>query len=157
MLLQGINLNANEKIPIIIEFNGYGHSEIPHTVFFRQLSSTYTSDHIYGNVTFYIEPVSDTLFSRSTKPLISSENINYNIYPNPSSNFIYLTYLGPEKECKINYFISNSYGRQIGPIYSAKLESVGMLEIDVNLLPTGIYFLSINDKNGRKTLKFVKD
>lgn len=121
------------------------------------MSSLYSSDHVYGSVTFYIEPVSDGLFARSSEKVSPSKNTNYNIYPNPSSNVIYLSYLGSEKEKEINYFISNSYGIQIGSFHSVKLESVGMLEIDVNSLPTGVYFLSIIDKNSSKTLKFVKD
>ena len=76
---------------------------------------------------------------------IKDDQINYELYPNPSSQTIQI------KNTKQNfdYEILNLSGKLM-----KKDNSNGVINID--FLNNGIYFLKITTKRGHRILKFVK-
>ncbi len=66
---------------------------------------------------------------------IKEKKIQFNIWPNPSNEHIYIE-LSTIEDIKI----LNSVGQQV-----YKTEGVGLIKIDVSYLDRGIYFVSVND------------
>jgi len=153
--LEGIELSANEKIPIIIEFVGYGYSEIPHEVYFRQVSPIFpASDQVYGNVTFLVEPLTkiDSLENRSVK-----RDVKYNTFalrPNPATNFIELAYNGEDIGTG-DLVIHNSLGMVIN-MMTIDLNPGSTVYFDTQGYPAGMYFVSIRTVTNQSSLSFIK-
>lgn len=79
------------------------------------------------------------------------EDNAFSVFPNPTSSKIKVQYSGIVKEGKI--FITNSLGQVI--LNELLLDAVQ--EIDLSLLPAGVYFLSAQTINYRKVVKLVKE
>ena len=155
LVLEGIELIANEKIPIIIEFAGYGYSEIPHEVYFRQISPIFpASDQVYGSVTFFIEPLVeiDSLENRSVNQDVKFNN--FTLRPNPASDFIEIIYTGEDVDA-CNLVIHNSLGMHMETM-KIDLKPGSIVNFDTQEYPVGIYFVSIRTASSQSSLSFIK-
>lgn len=92
-----------------------------------------------------------TLSRYITKPTISIQELRtsaYYIYPNPTSDYIYLRLKSENGFNNNNYYLVNLLGQQI------KLESISSssndeeIKFDLNFLQNGIYLLFRKDMNG---------
>ena len=71
------------------------------------------------------------------------------IYPNPTNSILYITDKNRQLR-NANIEIKNTLGQVVYVgVYSH--------QIDVSALPQGIYFITINKKDNKQTIKFVKD
>ena len=73
--------------------------------------------------------------------------LNFNVYPNPATNFITVNYIG--NSISYNYQLMNSLGQVL---LSGKNEQAN---INVSSIPTGIYFLKLTNKEGDSGVKRV--
>jgi len=79
-------------------------------------------------------------------------NLDFNIYPNPTTGEIYLRF-DAQSDCTIQV------GNQIGQIVFSKVlknSSNSEILIDLSFLKSGIYYLKIDDKKSRAVKKLVK-
>jgi len=119
-------------------------------------SEIYVADNPVGN-----EILDTTLMYTSVQSVDSSLNIEgiapviYSIYPNPSSDFIYID-CSSDLNDEVSVVITDMKGSIIyedlfflGKAYSYK-------KIDINLLQKGAYLVRIADKRGVSTKKFLK-
>jgi hypothetical protein len=155
LLLENIELNADERLPVILEFEGSGSSEISHEIYFRQLTQR---NEVYGNVGFYIEPTVQARgeqFQNAVK-LVQKSN-HYIVFPNPASEKIFLKYIGTETNNIVEVRISDVQGRVINQSNLLTLNSSEMRAIDTKGLNPGVYFVSVITKVGTiETFKFLK-
>jgi hypothetical protein len=78
-------------------------------------------------------------------------NINAIVKPNPTSGKIMVNGLSEGND--FSYNITN----QLGMIVVSNKSIKNNTEIDLTLLPNGIYFLNINSDNAKKTIKVIKE
>ncbi|WP_059154401.1 T9SS type A sorting domain-containing protein [Elizabethkingia miricola] len=82
-----------------------------------------------------------------TSELISNNSIE--IYPNPTSDFIYLKDLKTDfSGCQ--YIVSNVLGENL------EISNLSSNKIDLQKYPEGVYIISLNSKSGIKTFKVIK-
>lgn len=81
---------------------------------------------------------------------ISNENTNLSLFPNPSSDFIHITGL---KSGKAVIQIINNAGKIVKAV---NFENEGLKIINIQNLPSGIYYVQVEQNNEVKSLKFVK-
>jgi hypothetical protein len=80
------------------------------------------------------------------------ENFNFNLYPNPAKNKLFLTSKNTTENLTLKIF--NLEGKLLS---RQKVELQNQTFIDVSNLTSGIYFLNIEDENGNTTFKkFLK-
>jgi hypothetical protein len=106
----------------------------------------------YKDITFFITVNETTQNSCITPPNLSeinpiSENETLSIYPNPSTNQLYIN--APNKS---NISISNILGEQILIAHNIIQNSA----IDISTLPTGIYNITIQTNTKTTDTKFIK-
>jgi len=78
-----------------------------------------------------------------------ADNIVLNIYPNPSHNLIFV-----DSEVAIKTLVlTNTLGQVVLLLNSPKLKQ----EIDISHLPTGVYFLKVENKEAYSVFKVVKE
>lgn len=74
---------------------------------------------------------------------------SFEIYPNPTSDFIYLKDLKTDfSECQ--YIVSNVLGENL------EVSNLTLNRIDLQKYPKGVYIISLNSKDGVKTFKVIK-
>jgi len=74
---------------------------------------------------------------------------SFEIYPNPTSDFIYLKDLKIDfSECQ--YIVSNALGENL------EVSNLTLNRIDLQKYPKGVYIISLNSKDGVKTFKVIK-
>ncbi len=95
-------------------------------------------------------PASSILKEAGFANNLKQENIIVSLYPNPTSNYIHISGLTNEKAA---IQVINNSGKIVQSLTS---ENEPMKTIDVQDLPTGIYFVRIIQHNELKTLKFLK-
>jgi hypothetical protein len=74
-------------------------------------------------------------------------NTTFSVYPNPASNYIKINLLD-EKNDDYTIEIKNSLGQLMK-------QSKEKLSFDISSLPTGLYLISIQNKNVKATLKLI--
>lgn len=74
---------------------------------------------------------------------------SFSVFPNPTSDFIYVT--GNNKDSISKISISDMLGKNV--LTSSQLINE---KIDVSSLNSGIYILTVSSDNSQKTLKFIK-
>ena len=101
----------------------------------------------YASFEFGIGNITDV--ENQNKPLI------YSVFPNPATNNININILGPN-ESKISAKMTNSLSSVV--YENSWLSSVGEFNTNINLeeLPSGIYFLTIEFNGQTKTEKIIK-
>ena len=87
-------------------------------------------------------------FFTTTLSNTNLENLDFSIYPNPTSNLLHIdtNYSGISK-----VEIFDEQGKQV-----MQVSSVSLREIDVSQLTNGMYFLKVSTSDGNLTRKFVK-
>ena len=70
------------------------------------------------------------------------------IYPSPTSNF--LNFEGPKEDYSLQ--ILNIQGQ----LFHEMKNISGNQKIDVSFLPSGLFFLHVNNKKGNQTIRFIK-
>lgn len=81
------------------------------------------------------------------------EGLNFNLYPNPAKNKLFLSSKNTTANLKLKIF--NLEGKFLS---TQNEESENQIYIDVTQLMSGIYFLNIEDENGNTTIKkFIKN
>jgi len=100
--------------------------------------------------TNYCTSFSDTI-------TVSSEQLIFNpvLYPNPSDNFINISYYTTDKS-QIKIAIYSYLGLMAGEYEFNTFTGLNANTIDVSSLSQGIYFLEINFNRQKKVIKFVK-
>jgi len=85
----------------------------------------------------------------------NSANYQITAAPNPFKNKTRLSYYVPEKQ-NVNLTVYNYNGQVIEPLFSS-VQNKGLQTIDLNLekLGVGVFFLKIESKNINKTLKLI--
>lgn len=101
-------------------------------------------------------PRRSTLTTSTVCSSLGSENFDLNkglgIYPNPANNVINIA-VGSSDILPTSYTIFNT----IGQVVAVKnVSSVSDLQIDINSITTGVYFIKIDRQNASKTFKFIK-
>ena len=101
-------------------------------------------------------PRRSTLTTSTVCSSLGSENFDLNkglgIYPNPANNVINIA-VGSSDVLPTSYTIFNT----IGQVVAVKnVSSVSDLQIDINSITTGVYFIKIDRQNASKTFKFIK-
>lgn len=95
-------------------------------------------------------------------PLVSNveiENFNqkFNLFPNPTNNFHTVKIDGFANE-NISITLYDLQGRSLGIVYEGKLKSNDTsIELDVSLLPLGLYLYDVRLETERKALRFIKN
>ncbi len=77
------------------------------------------------------------------------EEMKFNIYPNPASEYIMIEGIGLKKS---NYILYNIVGQSV---MVGKLEN-NSSKIDIARLNSGIYFMQLKTENLTRTIKFIK-
>ena len=77
---------------------------------------------------------------------------NIAVFPNPASDFIYITRNNNPTHIKI----INANGQVVRSVVWDNLESPGFNQISVKELPSGIYFLTVQGHDLSKTSRFIK-
>ena len=78
-----------------------------------------------------------------------------NPYPNPASEAINIELQLPENS-DVHFSIYNSTGQSIGQMDEQLTSGANIVNIDISMLPEGIYYLMVSDKEKRLTKKFIK-
>ncbi|MFN8117554.1 MAG: T9SS type A sorting domain-containing protein [Bacteroidia bacterium] len=102
----------------------------------------------YKYAYYYIDDV--TLIDQSTVGFKELNNENsFEIYPNPTNSILSITDKNQQLQ-NATIEIKNTLGQIVYfDVYSH--------QIDVTHLPAGIYFISLNNKETKRTIKFVKE
>jgi len=134
------------------------------TVSFENIhSSFYTSNFRYrfsfesdnGN-NIFIDDINLYPESWLNNPENNIEN-TVSIFPNPTQNNSTINYFSATSE-DLNITLYNVVGEKINTIYNGTVSS-GNTQYDVNMeeMPRGIYIVKIENSNGIKSLKLIKD
>ena len=81
----------------------------------------------------------------------NSESSNFSVYPNPVTDILNIT-TNYQEVSSIQLFAIE--GGLVKTIQTNKGEST--TKIDTSNLPNGMYFISLSNNQGNKTVKFVK-
>jgi hypothetical protein len=94
-----------------------------------------------------------TNYSVGINELTSISNIS--IYPNPTSDNIYINY-STSKENNITATIGDVTGEQIINLKKQNIIGQNTIKLETSTLESGIYFVELNDGTSSKKLKFIK-
>ncbi|MBK7964277.1 MAG: T9SS type A sorting domain-containing protein [Bacteroidetes bacterium] len=88
-------------------------------------------------------------------PLVGEDeltfNLNFNLYPNPTNNVLNIDFKGTQNQVNI-ITLMNAYGQIV---YSSSINSSAKESIDISHLPSGMYLVHVESKDGRATRKFI--
>lgn len=84
-----------------------------------------------------------------TENLLSDTEVK--IFPNPTSDFIQVR-MNLDRPQKVNVFLSDVSGRMINMTDRSRFIS-GTIQVDVQSIPAGTYFLNVTSEEGRRTEK----
>lgn len=105
----------------------------------------YSTPAITGLTNFFVEH----LYAASCYPVSTNDSIsenNFNIFPNPATDFIFLDF--DENSLPLSIEVLNYNGKIVSTSYDT--------QIDVHALPKGIYFLRLKFPKETIAQKFVK-
>lgn len=84
---------------------------------------------------------------------ITSESLNFNVYPIPVSDKLYVT-IDTDLNNTSTLSIVNSFGQ---PVQVTQISDWDQTELDVSALPKGIYILVYETESNLQTRKFIKE
>lgn len=81
-------------------------------------------------------------------------NNNFTLYPNPAENKLFVKFTGNISSAKC--IVYNVSGQQV---YSNNFNSIsnGVIEMNIENLSAGVYFIELNNPTGKQTAKFIKE
>jgi hypothetical protein len=90
-----------------------------------------------------------TIVVTDNNQIQSTDNVDYKVYPNPTNSVLYVKQLVAEK---LEIQLSDNLGR----LLLSKIENKAIFKLDIQDLPSGVYYLTLN--NGREiiTKKIIK-
>ena len=119
-----------------------------------------TSTNVYGNNVIksdgnelYVGTYGGGIFKSNGLSLNIQNNIEskeFNIFPNPSSNYINIT---SDIQTINNLKIFNSLGQDVTNLVDFSSDKKNSIYLDLFKLKTGIYILKINETNANKVYK----
>lgn len=150
-----IKSEINARDTFYLDTLGFGYGlDLPTTVEYKWIANGHDIPvlQINTNILFGLETVTSIVYPdslRLTGLLPLSHNNNFLIYPNPSSNSLYIQY---DEKVKTSLEILNS----IGEIVLKKEMQVKNSEIDISNLSPGIYYARLITAKGSAEQKFIK-
>ncbi|MCK6611888.1 MAG: T9SS type A sorting domain-containing protein [Bacteroidia bacterium] len=97
----------------------------------------------------------ELVFTKSTtgieKELNKSNSIS--LYPNPATNAIFLYNTKPDQE-QFSYFVYDQNGKEVST--GTAYWNAGLLELNIESLSSGVFFVKITNSNSTQTIKFIK-
>jgi hypothetical protein len=159
--LLNLPLVAGVKYPIDIEFELY-NVPIPnyeynfHLRQFKNVSGQRFND-IYGSMTFQVNTSSQvpTRWSIPKDDPISNANSNFNIYPNPVTDNLAVSYLSDEEKT-VDIVVYDITGRKMLVKNNLHFQN-SFVELNVSEFVPGIYFVNISNATGvNERFKFIK-
>ena len=97
-----------------------------------------------GTITVFI--ITCNYLGLNTKDLTQ---LDFKIYPNPIKDKLYLEF----EQSKIKLVITNALGQTV---YTSN-DSQPKHDIDVSFLSSGVYFVGVENKQGQKVMKIIKE
>ena len=120
---------------------------------------SFTDNNVAPNVLYYYQLIQKDKdgkknFSQVVTAMVHKHFSNVSIYPNPADKIAFLQF-GDRFGNDVSVKISDIFGRIV---YNKILTNVvnSKVTLDVSHYAAGIYNISVNDKNGRETLRLVK-
>jgi hypothetical protein len=125
----------------ITSLNNYKRSQV-----LSLLSIAYGGHEVFSNHCARTIDFFDNLCSTSVGLTETSNEGNFNIYPNPTNDLIYI-----KSKFEVDYLVNlfNSNGQLL-------ISQINLKEVDLSNQSTGFYILKINYKNHYKHFKIIK-
>jgi hypothetical protein len=102
----------------------------------------YTSDEITTNVSTFNN---------------SSANKSFKVYPNPSTDKLYIDVVSTEKNSESNYKIYDVVGKMISQKNNISFVNKYAETLDISSLPKGVYFIELTVDGTTSTKKIIKN
>ena len=154
-----VGLSGAEKDTTYNLFGSIWQKDINGTIW-TDITDQMTSTNVYGNNVIksagnelYIGTYGGGIFKSNGLSLNIQNNIEskeFNIFPNPSSNYINIT---SDTQTINNLKIFNSLGQDVTNLVDCSSDKKNSIYLDLFKLKTGIYILKINETNANKVYK----
>ncbi|WP_294208951.1 T9SS type A sorting domain-containing protein [uncultured Chryseobacterium sp.] len=97
--------------------------------------------------------------SANTDLAVAKNEYQFNVYPNPTSDFITIDFSNNLSEGNTNIQIYNFSGKKVKDVYNGQVNrgNSKSLKIDLSSLPKGEYFILIDSNGKRLSKKIIKD
>ena len=123
------------------------------------LSCIQVWDTAYANAQWTVanSSIDSTMFfSLNCNYVSTAENLSssLSIFPNPASNYLYISYEGDKKLC---FTISDIWGKTLTAWEAHSAGAFYQKEVPIADFPVGIYFLSVQTGDKKGVKKFVKE
>ena len=136
----------------------YDASSYPHTLIASYSGNTLPEPLIYSCNRVRVAFVADNYLNSngfkvtwsSSGTGIDNRNITATLYPNPASEMVHLSFALPLDQCEVS--VRNIIGETL---FTQSYNNANIIDIPVNMLPNGIYLLSVNSKEGSLHKKFM--
>ena len=88
--------------------------------------------------------------------ITEQETLGFDVWPNPATDVVRFRVLDPSASLRVTVRVLDAVGREV--LHSSPPGKEGLGEVDVQPLPTGIYFLELTGHEGKRAVrKFVKE
>ncbi len=154
-----VGLSGAEKDTTYNLFGSIWQKDINGTIW-TEITDQMTSTNVYGNNVIksdgnelYVGTYGGGIFKSNGLSLNIQNNIEskeFNIFPNPSSNYINIT---SDIQTINNLKIFNSLGQDVTNLVDCSSDKKNSIYLDLFKLKTGIYILKINETNANKVYK----
>ena len=154
-----VGLSGAEKDTTYNLFGSIWQKDINGTIW-TEITDQMTSTNVYGNNVIksdgnelYVGTYGGGIFKSNGLSLNIQNNIEskeFNIFPNPSSNYINIT---SDTQTINNLKIFNSLGQDVTNLVDCSSDKKNSIYLDLFKLKTGIYILKINETNANKVYK----
>ncbi|MDB4088087.1 T9SS type A sorting domain-containing protein [Flavobacteriales bacterium] len=122
-----------------------------YNIYGNPTSPTFTPINTFLSIKTMSSTIPNTRIYKFTKSVAASLNElnshDFDLYPNPSNQFVSIT---SDKQSIVSIIISDISGKQVKSIFQ------DFNSIDLSEINSGIYFAQIKTENGSITKKFVK-
>jgi ELWxxDGT repeat protein len=94
---------------------------------------------------------------RLNQEILTEKVVNLGVFPNPTSNYLFLNITKVQKDKIKNIQVINSQGKIVlkDPVKSFFSINPDLISLDLPTFPSGIYFLQIEYSDGLENYKFV--
>ena len=154
-----VGLSGAEKDTTYNLFGSIWQKDINGTIW-TEITDQMTSTNVYGNNVIksdgnelYVGTYGGGIFKSNGLSLNIQNNIEskeFNIFPNPSSNYINIT---SDTQTINNLKIFNSLGQDVTNLVDCSSDKKNSIYLGLFKLKTGIYILKINETNANKVYK----
>lgn len=147
---KGNSAYQNNQFVKLAEINSRGNSTIQQQYSYTDIETNKTGVRFYRLKIVDNNGVASYSFIR---PVVFNSELNWNVYPNPSSGLFWFTYqAGVDDEVQVRVY--DVHGRKV---QEQKLRANGFEQrASVNIMSKGMYLLEITTGNTKKSFKLVK-